>query len=329
MKYLIILLSITFLASCSQNPKEKLPSLPLANPIDYSPKAVDDTLHVLSWNVEHFVDTFDDPYINNRRENEVDTVQLNAKYALFAQALKLANADIVVLQEFESASFLEVIANDYFPDLGYKHFQGHESNNWYMNVVVMSRIPLGTFFSYSPWTLPIEGFTEDDGSAAVQNLVNNRMWSVEVLPSSSYRFMITGLHLKAGRGERNEAWRLSQIKALRAQFERFEQWNPSLNHLVVGDLNCTPESDEFRYLLTGDSSLNGPLFIDPLAGTEVFSHPADSVFWRIDHILLNKQMMPELLSDSPFGPFTPFSPDSMRSISDHLPMQAYFLMGDK
>jgi endonuclease/exonuclease/phosphatase family metal-dependent hydrolase len=236
---------------------------------------------------------------------------------------------VVVLQEFESASFAQVLAEDYFPELGYRHFQGHESNNWYMNVVVMSRIPLGTFYSYSPWTLPIEGFTEEDGSPSVQNLVNNRMWTVEVLPSQNYQFLLTGLHLKAGRGERNEAWRLSQIKALRTQFTRFEQLYPDQNHVVVGDLNCTPDSYEFRYLLAGDSVSNGPLFVDPLADTGVFSHPADSVFWRIDHILPNKQMKPELLSDSPFGPFTPFSPDSMRAISDHLPMRAFFLAKDE
>jgi hypothetical protein len=44
-------------------------------PEDYVDQ-VGDTLRVLSWNVEHFVDAYDSPYIDNRRENEPDTVEL-------------------------------------------------------------------------------------------------------------------------------------------------------------------------------------------------------------------------------------------------------------
>jgi endonuclease/exonuclease/phosphatase family metal-dependent hydrolase len=242
----------------------------------------------------------------------------------------------VVLQEFESASFLQHLANTRFPELGYISFQGHESTNWYMNVVVMSRYPLGTFYSYAPWYTAIEGQTEEDGSASVQNLVNNRMWSVEVLPHQDYQFMLTGLHLKAGRGERNEAWRLGQIKALRAQFGRFLTLNPKQNLLVVGDFNCTPESAEFQYLLAGDkalattatTSITAPSFIDPLAGTGIFSHPADSVFWRIDHILPDRNMLPEMVGGS-VKPFTIFPPEEMRAIADHLPMISRFVLSDQ
>ena len=299
--------------------------MPYATPPWYDSAAIGDTLTILSWNVEHFVDTYDNPYINNRREDEVDSQLMQDRYLAFASVLEQVNADVVVLQEFESASFAKALAEEYFAELGYQQFEGHESVDWYMNVVVMSRVPLGTFYSYSPWYLPIEDQQEEDGSPSVQNLVNNRMWTVDVHAKKDYHFALTGLHLKAGRGTRNEAWRTGQINALRAQMHRFKAVNPDANLLVVGDLNCTPDSEEFKQLL-GRSS-DQVHFIDPLAGSGVFSHPADSVFWRIDHILADKAMLPELIEGS-VGPFTPFQPDEMDAIADHLPMVAKFLLKD-
>lgn len=328
MRPIFSLLCFLFVAfGCQQNTKKAtFVDLPLATPDWYDPQAIGDTLTVLSWNVEHFVDTFDNPYTNNRREDEASAEVMEARYQGFVDILKRVNADVVVLQEFESASFAQALAQERFAELGYQLFEGHESTNWYMNVVVMSRVPLGTFYSYSPWTLPVEGQTNEDGSAAVQNLVNNRMWTVEVLPKSDYQFALTGLHLKAGRGERNEAWRMGQVNAIRAQLARFKQLNPDWNLLIVGDLNCTPDSPEFQELLANEgSSLQ---FMDPLAGSGVFSHPADSVFWRIDHILPDVAMLPELVNGS-VQPFTPFSPDSMAAIADHLPMVAKFVLKDQ
>lgn len=340
-KFLVAILCVIFLATISfscTSPNTKNGStvgpvglVPLVYPPNYIAPTTADTMTLLSWNVEHFVDTYDDPYINNRRENEVDSLVMEKKYAAFIDVLKKANADVVVLQEFESASFLQQLANARFPELGYITFQGHESTNWYMNVVVMSRYPMGTFYSYSPWFTAIEGQTEEDGSESVQNLVNNRMWSVEVLPHQNYQFMLTGLHLKAGRGERNEAWRMGQIKALRAQFSRFLSLNEQQNLLVVGDFNCTPESAEFQYLLSGDASTSNAAqasFIDPLAGTGIFSHPADSAFWRIDHILPDRNMLPEMVGGS-VKPFTVFPPAEMKAIADHLPMISKFILSEQ
>lgn len=332
---LIFLATITF--SCtSPNAKDEssmgpVGLVPLVYPPNYTAPTIADTMTLLSWNVEHFVDMYDDPYVNNRRENEVDSLEMEKKYAAFIDVLIKADADVVVLQEFESASFLQRLADTRFPELGYITFQGHESTNWYMNVVVMSRYPLGTFYSYAPWYTAIEGQFEEDGTPAVQNLVNNRMWSVEVLPSQDYQFILTGLHLKAGRGARNEAWRMGQIKALIAQFNRFLALNEQQNLLVVGDFNCTPESAEFQYLLSGEASSSSTVkasFIDPLAGTGVFSHPADSAFWRIDHILPDRNMLPEMVGGS-VKPFTVFSPDEMKAIADHLPMISKFILSEQ
>ncbi|GAB5410307.1 MAG: endonuclease/exonuclease/phosphatase family protein [Balneolaceae bacterium] len=269
----------------------------------------------MSWNTEHFVDDFDNPYIDNLRENEPPSNMQERRLQL-AEVIKLADADIVVFQEFESSSYAQILANDFFPELGYQVFGGLESDTWYMNVVLMSRIPLGTFYSYATSNTPILNQVNDDGSEASQTFINNRMWSLDILVNEEYDFNLTGVHLKAGRGERNENWRSGMMNLMRNQFSKFIELDHDQNLLVVGDFNATPDSWEFQSFLGDTTALK---FIDPLAGTGIFSHPADSVFWRIDHIIPNEFMLPEIIPNS-VRMFTPFSPDSMAFIADHLPM---------
>jgi endonuclease/exonuclease/phosphatase family metal-dependent hydrolase len=205
--------------------------------------------------------------------------------------------------------------------MGYEVFAALESPDWYMNVVMMSRVPMGVFYSYAHVNTPILGQTNDEGEPASQAFTNNRMWTADLLVNENYFLTLTGLHLKAGRGERNEGWRLGQIALLRDHLEMLMLHDADRNMLVLGDLNTTPGSREFNELL-GDRS---PVFVDPLAGTEVYSHPSDSVFWRIDHILPNRQMQKELVPES-VGVVEPLSREKMIQISDHLPLIARFVI---
>ena len=326
MRSLLIFLSLLIFSACTanqdndQNPSYSWPEA-LATPSWYT--ASMDTIKVLSWNVEHFVDDIDNPYISNGRENN-PPANMDERRKLFAEVIKKANADIVVLQEFESDSYLQQLAEDHFPELGYQVFAGHESNDWYMNVVVMSRIPLGVFHSYATTNTPIIGQMDDEGNAASQAFTNNRMWTTEVLVNPDYSFYLSGVHLKAGRGDRNENWRLGQINLLRAHYQQLLKLKPEGNILTVGDFNSTPDSDEFKAFLGAGSKVE---FLDPLAGTDVFSHPADSAFWRIDHILPNTQMADEIVDDTVLVNYF-FSPDSMNTVADHLPMSVQIIPED-
>jgi endonuclease/exonuclease/phosphatase family metal-dependent hydrolase len=310
--YIVVLLTIV---SCTNQPipaDNNTSKAALTWPEWYTPL---DTVRVLSWNVEHFVDDFDNPYIDNRRENN-PAEDLGERRLQLAEVLKKADADIVVFQEFESSSYAQKLAEEYFPELGYQVFGGLESDDWYMNVVVMSRVPLGTFYGYAHANTPIIDQFDEEGNPESQAFLNNRMWSVDVLVNDDYDFNLTGVHLKAGRGERNAAWRLGMIELMRDQFSKFMALDNDQNLLVVGDFNATPDSPEFRSFLGDSTQLR---FLDPLAGTDVFTHPADSVFWRIDHIIPNEYLMPEIVEQR-VQVFTPFSPDSMDFIADHLPM---------
>lgn len=320
----LIIVIVTVAFSCSPESKgdQHKPSQAhyalqssIAWPAWYNPSEMD-TLTIVTWNIEHFVDTLDNPYIDNRRESEPPE-DIKQRHEQLAKALRVINADVVVFQELESDSFLRKFAEDNLPDMNYQIFAALESPDWYMNVVMMSRIPMGMFYSYAHINTPIPGQTDDEGNPASQTFINNRMWTADLLVNEHYRLTITGAHLKAGRGERNRAWRMGQIALLRNHLNGLMIHNPTRNMIVMGDLNTTPASPEFKKLL-GEAT---PKFIDPLANTNIYTHPSDSTFWRIDHILLNRQAKNELIPES-VEVIWPLPKEQMIQISDHLPLKA-------
>ncbi|MFC3199623.1 endonuclease/exonuclease/phosphatase family protein [Parapedobacter deserti] len=295
----------------------------IVKPIDYTYPA-DSSFKVISWNVEHFVDLHNDPYINNRREDNPPE-NMQRRISLLLKALRMADADIVVLQEFESAKFLKQLAQDSLADMGYIYFADAPSHNWYMNVVAMSRFPMGLMTTYGLATTSLPGFVNEQGKAETQNHINTRMWSVDVFPSESYSFLLTGVHLKAGRSDRDVAMRKGQIALLTETFNRYLSLNPQTNMLMAGDYNATPDSEEIA-MLTKDPALKNH-FVD-IIDPEVLSHPSNAPTRRLDYILVNENMNKEIL-DGGAKVMQFFPPETMRLISDHLPIVARFLKEDK
>lgn len=292
-------------------------------PTDYEYPG-DSTFKILSWNVEHFVDPYDDPYINHERE-DTPPANMPLRLSLFLSALKKANADIVVLQEFESAKYLKQLALDSLPDMEYRYFADIPSHNWYMNVVVMSRFPMGIIYGYGNVTTPLPGFTTEEGGKETQNHINTRMWSIDIFPAEDYSFLLTGAHLKAGRGDRDIAMRKGQLNLLVAQFNRMLLEDQDKNILVAGDLNATPNSEEIALLLNNDKLKD--TFIDPI-DTAIYSHPANAPTRRLDYMLVNENMHSEAVQNSiKVGNY--FSSDTMEIISDHLPVTGRFYNEEK
>jgi len=330
MKKPIYAVLISFLiGSCAQKismpaqSNQQVHTNSIVKPIDYTYPA-DSSFKVLSWNAEHFVDLHDDPYIKDPRENN-PPANTGLRISLFLKALRIADADVVVLQEFESAKFLRQLAQDSLSNMGYRYFGDIPSHNYYMNVVIMSRFPMGLMTGYGLATTPLPGFLTKEGKAETQNNINTRMWSVDVFPSEGYSFLLTGVHLKAGRTDRDVAMRKGQISLLTETFNRYIAENNQKNMLLAGDHNATPESEEIG-MLTTSTTLKNRFFdtIDP----KVFSHPSNAPGRRLDYILVNENMNKEIL-DGGAKVVKFFSPDTMKTISDHLPVMARFLKKDK
>lgn len=292
---------------------------PIVVPVDFEYSS-DSTFKLLSWNAEHFVDSYDDPYIDNERENNPPE-NMPLRVNLFLKALKMANADIVLLQEFESAKYLKQLASDSLAEMGYEYFADIPSHDWYMNVVVMSKFPMGVIHGYGAATTPLPGYTTDEGGEETQNSINTRMWSIDIFPAEDYSFMLTGVHLKAGRGERNIAMRKGQIHLLISEYNQLLKENPGKDIILAGDLNATPNSEELA-LLQKSEGLKVH-FIDAI-DTSIYSHPAHAPSRRLDYILVNENMYSKTLVDS-LKIENYFSSDTMKIISDHLPLTGVFM----
>ena len=315
MKYVLILSSFIFsYPICAQN------NIGMVTPANFQ-NPVGDTLRVVSWNVEHFVDAFDNPYIRANREDSADANQVKKRCKALAGVLKKLDADVVVLQEFESQIFLQQIVRQYLPNSGYRFFAASPSPSWYMNVVVMSRVPLGTIHGYGSATTPVVGMVDTTGLPESQHRINTRMLSVEVFPKEDYGFVLTGLHLKAGRGERNEAMREGQIRFLLAQCRRFQREKRRSHQIILGDFNCLPDSREFALLTSKYRNLQ----FENIWATGTKTHPADAPSRQLDYIIVNKQMQKKLIDNSA-KVATILSPEKMREISDHLPVMADFVL---
>ncbi len=287
----------------------------IAQPSDYQ-NPLRDTLVIATWNVEHFVDTYDNPYIKNTLEDAPEADKIKAKIQRFVEAVRQLDADVLVLQEFESQPFLERIAQNYLKDMGYVFFAAAPSPDWYMNVVLMSRVPIGVVYGYGNIYTAVPGSTDKEGRPETQKNVNTRMVSVEILARPDYHFILHGLHLKAGRNERDQAMRQGQIDFLLGQCQRFQAEDRQTKQVIMGDLNAIPSSAEFLQILKGKQKLK---FIHPFE-SEVFSHPADKPERQLDHILPNIKMYKDMIK------VEVFTPSAAREISDHLPVRMLLRM---
>ena len=288
-----------------------------------------DVITVATWNVENFVDAHDNPYIDNSRENSPGE-SMYGRFDLLVKGLRSLDADVVVLQEIESEAFVMDIAENHLSDMGYEFFTATESPDWFQNVVLMSRVPLGVVESYADVVTPVEGITAENGDPAAQSLTNNRIWRAEVFARPDYAIHVVGAHLKAGRGTRNAGWRIGQIRLLHERFNNLLATDPNANILVAGDLNSLNNSPELRLLLNhparpapdsltaGTADWNAE-FADPLHGTDTFTHSSDAPERQLDYILVNEGARPELVPGSAEVAY-PLNESDMIKLSDHLPV---------
>lgn len=281
----------------------------------------DDTVRVMTWNVENLVDLHDNPYNTSIQESQPVEGTLRARYDAIARVLREAGPDVVVFQEVEGVPLLRTeLAERRLQGLGYRFFAAADRGNWHQNVVVMSRLPLGVVRSLAPVHTPVPGVTLEDGSEEVQSQVNHRILVVDVLAREGRWFTLAAAHLKAGRTPRDHAHRRGQLEALRAELARTLRLHPGAPLLVAGDLNMTPSEAEHAILAAGD----GPLrFTDVLEGTSMLTHPSDDPERQLDYLFLNPAMGRRLVPNS--GRTVPPRPEDRLLVSDHLPVVADFL----
>ena len=273
-----------------------------------------DTLRIMTYNVEHLIDAFDDPYVNNKRENSAEVKP--EKMKLLAEILALAAADVVVFQEAESANAVEALRDSFFADLGYSYISDARSRDWYQNVVIMSKLPLGKITAYGNVHTPVSFEKEGEKQYQTQNYINTRMWTCELIVNEHYGLYLSGAHFKAGGGDRNRSMRLGQINYLKAELARILKAEEKADLLILGDLNSYRDGPEIERLLSPEPA--NLSFYDPLA-PEINTHPSDNPKHRLDYILYNANLKDQVWEGNA-QVLAPFEAEDMRLVSDHLPV---------
>lgn len=283
-----------------------------------SPSPTTEPFKVLSWNMEHFVDPYDDPYVDNLIEDS-GGFKSEAHLELIAQAIRLMDADVMAFQEIEGDRMLKLFLDTWLPDHDYQYFACVPAVEWYQNVAVASRFPIGEIISLREMEMhnPVDGRTE--------NRYNNRLLFVEIMPTEDYSFFMANLHLKAGQsGAADIKWRSLQVDLVQEVLQRRKLIDPEANLLVLGDMNFRTDSAEYDHLING-----GPVKLHDLMerwNTEEIDRD-DVRASRIDHIFVNDNMRREYVEGSA-DLSQPLSFYHLVRVSDHFPYVASFYPED-
>jgi endonuclease/exonuclease/phosphatase family metal-dependent hydrolase len=266
-------------------------------------------IKILTWNLEHFVDPYDDPYVQAQQDDQPQVKSMET-LKLLGEALARMDADVMVFEEVEGDRAVKLLIDSFLPGNDYKYYASVPSKEWYQNVVVVSRFPIGEIISLR------EVEIYNDHLDKRENKYNSRLMGVEIMPSEDYKLFVVGLHLKAGGDPEDPIWRTEQIKAIKEMMAGELKEDPNLNIIVTGDLNLTPDSSEYEYLVRAEPVK----LIDPAEQWGLpFTHPSDNPRRRIDHILLNDNISPEYVADS-ISVARPLAQEDLAKISDHLPV---------
>lgn len=277
------------------------------------------TVKLLSWNLEHFVDPFDSPYIDNDNDN-TPLVKSDATLQKLALAIKTIDADVMAFQEVESDTALLLFLNSYLPDHGYKYTACVPSKEWHQNVAILSRLPMGQVISLREFeqTNPVSNET--------MSRFNARLLAAEIIVSPQYSFTVMTAHLKAGTDAKDPAWRVLQAEAVHQFIDRESRGFPDLNFALLGDMNTTPTDPEYDAIL---GKKTATALVDPFAEFNYpATHPARAPRRHIDSIFLNKGMVRELVPESA-AVARPLPQAEMAAIADHLPIVASFVVEDR
>lgn len=279
------------------------------------------TFRVATWNMQHWVDALDDPRMEHDQDEE--HVKSEAQLDAIEQLLREIDADVIAFQEVEGIGVLRDFAEERLEDMGYVHFAAAPDFQWHQNVAVMSRVPLGPMTSMGLTATEFLGIEGEEPT----NFINDRLLAIEVRPDEGYEFLMTVVHLKAGGGDRNAAWRRGQIAFLHGWLEQQAALDPDLNVCVLGDFNAEPDASEMEGWWADAPC---PAVARPLlsGGNAPSTHPAWEPRRTIDNILLNGAMRAELLPATvevyEVGPF-----DGGYRASDHMPVAASFVARDR
>jgi endonuclease/exonuclease/phosphatase family metal-dependent hydrolase len=275
-----------------------------------------DYVKIAYWNCEHFVDDIDDPYVDGTNE---DTGGRSKKdLELYAKAIRAMDADVIVLGETEGEAWVRRFFSEYLKDMKYDTITSARDENWHQNLVFVSRVPVGAMTTLKAQHLPIIGTNE------TQSRINNRLVILEIMPNPDYKVLLVGTHMKAGTKPEDKGTRLGMVDGIKARLNRELLAEPNANILMMGDMNFTPDGEEYNRVVDGAPNLKDAMkkYGNPP------THPAEYPTRHIDMVFANDQMLKDIVPGG-VAVAHPLPLAEQTKTSDHLPIVVSIFPADK
>jgi len=251
-----------------------------------------------------------------------DTLQPAARNetAALIRIITDAAPDILAVQEMGNpASWADFKLRLRQAGLAYDYEEYLRTGDQDLNMAVLSRYLITAHNSHTDdrYTIGPTQFPLQRGIIEVD---------IELRPDYSLRLIVA--HLKSNRyhayGQaemrRNEARLLN--KNIRASIDS----DPTINLLVVGDMNVTPDTALFRDIVTYQDK---PILFDlrpaDTAGDAWTYRENNDSSQRLDYMLVNQGLLPEVLPEKSFA----IRSRQLLQVSDHRPLVAMFTASEQ
>ncbi len=270
----------------------------------------DGVVTIATYNVFNLFDDFDDPYIENERLPGKSEDELQ----LLANTIRIADADVLALQEVENRPFLSEFNKTYLAEMGYKEVVLFEGNNGRgIDVALLSRIPVGPVVSYRHLEFP-----DDNGQPSE---FQRDLLQVRLQPSGLPEFTVFVVHLKSkyGGSEKSLPVRMGEARKIRSILDKLLTDNPKEMFLICGDYNDTFDSKPLQHIVgVGQNALTS--FHAGVAEKDRITFNKEPHRSMIDFILASPAMARLYLADS----YRIIPGTVASSGSDHNPVLAKF-----
>ena len=274
---------------------------------------------VAAYNVEWFLDVFDDPYT----KDEQHPVKQRKDIEQIAAAVRKVNPDVISFEEVENEHVLRAMASQFLMDLNYKYFCVLPTNSDRgQNVGVMSRIPIvsATSHRFQEFTLP----GEDRTWRFARDLLRVRVQASETRPLDVFVVHFKS-KLDAEGDPMGVKWRTAEARQVRKIIDAQLATDPRSWMVLMGDFNDTPEGSTIKSLLDANDKGQASL-IDmhaSLVGEERFTYRKAPYRKQgpIDYIMASPDLAKRLV---PGSAAVLKEEAGVTGGSDHLPITATF-----
>lgn len=285
-----------------------------------APKSDPGRLTIAAYNVEFFLDVFDDPYTLDEGHAPKPRAEIEA----VAKAIRELNPDVITFEELENEGVLRAMVREFLSDMGYDFIAVADTNSDRgQNLGVLSRRPIVSVTSHRFEDLKLGG--EDQTWRFARDL-----WQVRIQATATQTIDLYSVHLKSkydSQGDKESVkYRLAEATAARRIIaENFAQ-KPGQLAVMLGDFNDEPDSPTLKTLLAPRA--DGKAFLvdahAKLAPEQRITYLREPYRSTIDYILVSPALAEKLIPNSA----KVLADTAVLSGSDHAPISASFRLSD-